>query len=159
MEVDGCALPEDRRYDLENDVWLKLGPGDREAEVGLLASLASFAGRFHSVRYRPITGRVGRGRSVATVESIRYTGAVRLPVEGDLLARNPSIEARPKLLNDDPYGRGWVVRIAVAEPGDVARYTAEAAQVRDALARRIDELRIRCYPAAPDVELYEIGAE
>lgn len=159
MEVEGCALPEDRRYDLEHDVWIKVAPDGRTAEVGLTASIVAFAGRFHALTYRPIEGRVLRGRSVATVESTRYTGAVRLPVDGTIAARNPEVAARPKWLNDSPYDRGWVVRITEFDAPEVGRWTREAAEVRDELARRITEQRIRCYPAAPDAELYEVGAE
>ena len=159
MDVEGCALPEDRRYDLENDVWLKFAEDGRSAEVGVLATLAAFAGRFQAVTYRPVDGPVARGRSVATVESIRYTGAVRLPVDATILERNTALVDRPKLLNDAPYDRGWVVRVEPINPGDVPRFLMDADGVREALAQRIRELHIRCYPASPDVELYEIGAE
>jgi len=159
MEVEGCSLPEDRLYDLEQDVWFKPSDGGRSATVGILASLASFAGRFQSVGFRPVEGVVARGRSVATVESVRYTGAVRLPVDGRVLERNVALVDRPKLLNDAPYDEGWVVVIAPDRPGTLPAALVDAAAVRDGLAARIRELRIRCYPAAPDVELYEIGAE
>lgn len=158
MDVQGCALPEDRRYDLEQDVWLRLLP-DGTAEMGLVASLVAFAGRFQSLSFRPVSGRLDRGRSVATVESFRYTGAVRLPVTAEILERNTDLTDRPKLLNDDPYGRGWVVRVRPVDLKEVEAQTQEAAQVADALARRIEALHIRCYPASPDVELFEIGAE
>lgn len=80
MEVDGCPLPEDRLYDLENDVWWANDPEGGTARVGVLGTLSAFAGPFRALTFRPVEGAVGRGRSVATVESTRYTGAVRMPV-------------------------------------------------------------------------------
>lgn len=158
VEIDGCALPEDRLYDLEHDVWLHW-ERDGEATIGILHSLAAFAGRFHTVTYRPVTGPLARGRSVATIESVRYTGAVRLPVDATPIATNPLLADRPKLLNDAPYTDGWVARVR-ARPGDDAAGRLEPAEhIRDRLARRIQELAIRCLPAAPDVELLEIGSE
>ncbi|HEY6238665.1 MAG TPA: hypothetical protein VIZ68_05720 [Thermoplasmata archaeon] len=157
MEVEGCDLPEDRLYDLDHDVWLQRSGDGRTATLGVLASLASFAGRFHTVGFRPVDGVVARGRSVATIESVRYTGAVRLPLDARVLERNPAIVARPKLLNDAPYGEGWVVVIAPVD--GAADGLVDAAGARERLAERIREMRIRCYPAAPDVEVYEIGAE
>lgn len=159
MDVEGCALPEDRRYDLENDVWIRQLDDGGIAEVGVTASIAAFAGRFHALSFRPVEGRIARGRSVATVESTRYTGAVRLPVDGTIAARNDEVLRRPRWLNDDPYGRGWVVRLREVDPAEVMRWTREAQDVREALRQRIAELRIRCYPAVPDAELYEIGVE
>jgi len=158
VELDGCALPEDRLYDLENDVWYLAEASGGLARVGILGPLVWFAGPFRSVSFRPVTGTIGRGRSVATVESTRYTGAVRLPLEATVVDRNPAIVERPRLLNDSPYDEGWVVRVRPAQerlpPG-----LESAAQVADRLAERIRAQRIRCWPQTPDLELYEIGIE
>ena len=70
MELDGCPLPEDRLYDLEHDVWWVPEDGGSTARLGVLGTLAAFAGSFTSFAFRPVEGVVGRGRSVATVESL-----------------------------------------------------------------------------------------
>jgi TusA-related sulfurtransferase len=111
------------------------------------------------VSYRPVEGIVGRGRSVATVESVRYTGAVRLPVDGVVVERNPAIVKRPRLLNDAPYDAGWVVRIRPAKGPAVLPGLETADAVGARLAERIRVQRIRCWPQTPDLELYEIGIE
>jgi glycine cleavage system H protein len=159
MEVAGCPVPEDRLYDPEEEVWLKLSEDGHSARVGLVAWLSSFAGRFQTVTYRPVEGVIERGRSVATVESIRYTGPVRLPVTGTILERNDALRTSPKLLNNSPYDEGWVVRIALRDPSEPDRTMQRASQVAGPLAERIARLRIHCYPAVPDSELVEIGAE
>ena len=158
MDVDGCPVPDDRRYDLEHDVWYRAEPSG-DATVGITSLLASFAGRFQALSFRDVDGVLDRGRSVATVESIRLTGAVRLPVRGRVVARNPELPGRPRLLNDAPYDRGWVVRIVPDDPDEAARTLPTAEAARAALAERIRELHVRCFPATPDAELYEIGAE
>lgn len=160
MDVLGCRLPEDLLYDVENGVWVR-PPTDAEgiATLGVLASLAAFAGKFTSVTFRPVDGHIDRGRSVATVESVRYTGAVRLPVDGELLQRNLSLPGRPRLLNDAPYGEGWVVTFRPDEVADLARRLAGADAAAPRVREQILHQRIRCYAAIPDVELYEIGAE
>ncbi len=159
MDVEGCPLPEDRRYDLENDVWWAPEPDGPTARVGLLGTLVAFAGTLTSFTYRPVEGVVGRGRSVATVESLRFTGAVRLPVEAEVLERNTALPLRPRLVNDAPYTDGWVVRVRAVRPADVTAHLETADQVSARLAERIRTQRIRCWPAPPDVELYEIGLE
>ncbi len=158
MDLDGCALPEDRLYDLENDVWYLAEPSGGLARVGLLGPLVWFAGPFRSVAFRPVSGVVGRGRSVATVESTRYTGAVRLPLDATVVDRNLAIVERPRLLNDAPYADGWVVRVRASGDG-VPPGLESAAAVAPRVAERIRTQRIRCWPQTPDLELYEIGVE
>jgi len=111
VEIDGCALPEDRLYDLEHDVWFLPEPTGGLARVGLLGPLVWFAGRFQSISFREVTGTVDRGRSVATVASVRYTGAVRLPVTAVVVDRNRALVENPRRMNDAPYDEGWVVRV------------------------------------------------
>jgi len=159
MEVDGCPLPEDRLYDLEHDVWWA---NDREggtARVGLLSILVAFAGPFRSLAFRPLDGIVARGRSVATVESARYTGAVRLPVDATVVDRNGEVVRRPRLLNDSPYDDGWVVRVRPTDPDAPRKLLEPAAAVATRVEQRIRKLRIRCWPATPDLELNEVGLE
>ncbi|MGD0256485.1 MAG: hypothetical protein ABSB90_01195 [Thermoplasmata archaeon] len=159
MEIEGCPLPEDRLYDLENDVWWVTEEGGATARLGLLGTLAAFAGPFTGFTFRAVEGVVGRGRSVATVESMRLTGAVRLPVDAEVVERNRALTERPRLVNDAPYGEGWVVRVRPVRPEDVPKYLERADQVAARLAERIRTQRIRCWPATPDVQLYEIGLE
>jgi len=157
MDIDGCDLPEDRVYDLDAEVWAK--SDGRAVTVGLMASLVARTGKVHSVTYRPIEGTARRGQSVATIEAPRLTFPVRLPVGGTIVERNAELRRRPKLLNDAPYGAGWIVRLSPSDPAEVDRNLAPAAAIAPALGERIRRLRIRCYPAYPDAELYEIGAE
>lgn len=157
MEIRGCLLPEDRLYDLEHDVWWSTDGAT--ARLGLLGTMAAFAGPFVSFSYRPVEGMVGRGRSVATVESARYTGAIRLPVDAEVVERNPNLAGTPRLLNDAPYGAGWVVRVRPVRPDDIPRFLETAAQVAGRLDERIQSQRIRCWPATPDLQLFEIGIE
>ena len=158
MEILGCALPDDRLYDLENEVWWFEEPTGT-ARVGLMAPLVAFAGRFARVTFRPIDGAIGRGRSVATVESVRYTGAVRLPVDATLVERNAELLERPRLLNDAPYSDGWVVRVVARDPEEPRQRLEPAAQVAPRVEERIRARRIRCWPVSPDLEMFEIGTE
>lgn len=157
MEVDGCPVPDDLRIDVENGVWLRPAP-DGTVELGLLAPFLAFAGRLTALAYRPLEGAIGAGRSVATLESRRLTAPVRIPVAGVIEARNDAASATPRLVERSPYGDGWLVRFRPDRPGDLEA-VPRAADARDALHRQITERRIRCYPAPPDLEIYEIGAE
>jgi glycine cleavage system H protein len=159
VEIGGCPVPEDRLYDLEHDVWYLREPTGGLARVGLLGPLVWFAGPFRSVSFRPVSGTVGRGRSVATVESTRFTGAVRLPLDATIVDRNLALVERPRLLNDAPYDDGWVVRVHASDEARAPPGLETAAAIADRLTERIRTQRIRCWPQTPDLELYEIGVE
>jgi glycine cleavage system H protein len=159
MDVLGCPVPDDCWVDFDNDTWTRFDPDARTCSAGILASQAAFAGRFSSVKFREVDGVVERGRSVATLEGPRSTSPFRIPVTARVVGRNEVLRTRPKLLNDSPYERGWVVRFTPTDPADVPRLLASPESIRRSLEDRIRDRHIRCYPAAPDLEMYEIGSE
>lgn len=159
MDVDGCPIPGDRRYDLEHEVWWKPDPDGRTALVGIIAPLASFAGIFVSATFRPVSGVVAAGRSIATLESLRFTGAVRLPLDAEVVDRNERLTARPRLLNDSPYADGWVARVRPSSSATAPSRLETAEEIAARLAETIRTRRIRCWPKPPDLELSEVGLE
>ncbi|MDE1879569.1 MAG: hypothetical protein KGI89_03380 [Euryarchaeota archaeon] len=157
--VEGCALPSKLLYDLELDVWARPGGDGRLLTFGIMSPLASFAGKFLEVSFRRIEGALTRGQSVATIVSARFTGAVRVPAGGQIVERNPELSQRPKLLNNDPYGQGWVATVDLGGSAPLPPTLRDASHVREEVVRKVREMHIRCYPAVPDVELFEIGSE
>jgi glycine cleavage system H protein len=160
VEILGCPLPEDRRYDLEQGVWWQEEPGGGTGRLGVMATWAAFAGPFRELTFRPpVDGPVGRGRSVATVESVRLTGAVRLPFDAEVVERNDALRTRPRLLNDRPYTDGWVVRARPVRADEPVRTLLSAEAARPAVEEEIRARRIRCWPLTPETELIEVGVE
>src|SRR6476469_3892164 len=68
-----------------------------------------------------------RGKSLSaeevfgTVEAVKTVSDLFLPVAGTILEINPALEANPELVNSDPYGEGWMIRMTVTNPGDVEK--------------------------------------
>src|SRR5437764_14118582 len=73
--------------------------------------LSAIAGKFTSVRIRPAGTRVERGRSLGTLESLKFVGPIPSPLAGIISLVNNDLVKRPKLMNDASYGEGWIVRI------------------------------------------------
>ncbi|MFY9717707.1 MAG: sulfurtransferase TusA family protein [Thermoplasmata archaeon] len=159
MDVSGCPVPVDRLYDLEHEVWWKPEDGGTRALVGVMATFGAFAGPFRELVFRPVDGPIARGRSVATAESMRLTGAIRLPRAAEILERNPEIARTPRLLNDAPYDAGWVVRVRPNDGPNGPDGLETAERIAARLEERIRTRRIRCWPRTPEVELSEIGLE
>jgi len=71
-----------------------------------------------------------KGEVYATVESVKAAADCYLPVDGQVLAANETLEDSPELVNSDPYGEGWFVRIKITDPAmldelmDVEAYKA-----------------------------------
>ncbi|HEV2317247.1 MAG TPA: sulfurtransferase TusA family protein [Thermoplasmata archaeon] len=159
MEVDGCPVPEDRLYDLEQGTWITAVDDAGVCTLGLTSSQVAFAGVLTSLSFRELEGSQAAGTSVATVESVRFTGPVRLPIEATVVERNPTVVARPKLVNDSPYDRGWIVRVRPSTPVRPGGALRSAPEIVEGLRERIRALHIRCYAAFPDLQLIELGTE
>lgn len=54
-----------------------------------------------------------------TVEAVKTVSDLFLPVSGTINEINPALETQPELVNNDPYGEGWMVKVTVNEPSDV----------------------------------------
>ena len=55
-----------------------------------------------------------------TVEAVKTVSDLFLPVKGTIIEINPALEAEPELVNSDPYGQGWMIKMTVDEVADVA---------------------------------------
>jgi glycine cleavage system H protein len=107
--VNNCNLPEDLYYVVEKHVWAR-----REGElvtVGMTDVAQNMAKAIVAVTSKAVGATVKKGRNIATVESGKWVGAVPAPVSGEIVAVNEALAASPGLLNSDPYGAGWVVRL------------------------------------------------
>lgn len=158
MEIQGCLFADDVLFDAEGLSWARPEPlGD--VTIGLTSILAALAGRLVAVKAKPAGERVERGRSVGTIESSRYFGAVRTPLSGILLEVNPAVLANPKVLSESPYGQGWFATLQPERWAEERSLLRPASDARDRLAAKIAELHVRCFAAFPDHEMYEIGSE
>ena len=60
------------------------------------------------------------GTACMVIESVKAAEEVFAPVSGSVVARNEALEKTPELVNTDPFGQGWLVRVKLAEPAEVA---------------------------------------
>lgn len=157
MQIENCDFPDNLLYDLENNVWIRFDSS--VVRLGITSVHAALAGKLNKIDFKPKGAELRKGQSVATVESTRYFGVVRTPVSGMVVAVNSKLLGEPKLANDSPYTEGWFVEIR-RNPND-AEVTAlvESKGSEDRIRAQIRELRVRCFAAYPDYEMWEIGVE
>jgi glycine cleavage system H protein len=158
LQIEYCDFPEDALYDLENNIWVR-HQGPKLVTLGITSVHAALAGRLIKIQIKPIDTSVRRGQSVATIESIKYFGVVRTPFSGILAERNSALERQPKLANDLPYEDGWFVKIEPSLQPEEIKPLLGLAEAQQAIRAQITELRVRCFKAYPDYDMWEIGVE
>ena len=84
----------------------------REAELTLT--------RREQLVQQQVIGKAELDAARAEVESLKALADVVAPLSGEILAVNAALERRPDIVNDDPYGEGWVVRVRLADPAEQA---------------------------------------
>jgi glycine cleavage system H protein len=120
------SYPEDLRYHPEHD-WARIE--GEEATFGITWYAQDALGEV--VFYDPpeVGANVSKDAAYAEVESVKAVSDVYAPLSGEIVAVNDQIAEHPELLNEDPYGDGWLVRVRLSD-------TAEADELMDAAAYR-----------------------
>ena len=108
--VRACDFPDGLYYNVENNVWARL-EADGTLTIGMTAYGCALAGEIVSCLPKKPGKEIELNKSVATVESGKWVGPVKAPASGEILAVNEMLDAHPGMMNSDPYGTGWVVRM------------------------------------------------
>ena len=106
-------FPEDVRYTKEHE-WAR-AEGDR-VRVGITDYAQDALGDVVYVDLPEVGAQVTAGRPFGEVESTKSVSDVYSPISGTIGERNPLIEDRPELVNEQPYGDGWLVVIQPEDP-------------------------------------------
>ena len=121
-------IPNDLRYTKSHE-WVRPLP-DGAVEIGISDHAQSALGDLVFVEV-PETGRAVRaGDASAVVESVKAASDVYSPVSGKVVAGNPALATQPELLNQDPYGAGWLFRVQTDAPLDAAALMSAAEYAR-----------------------------
>lgn len=158
MEIEHCVFPDDILYDLDNLVWARKEAGN-VLIIGITSILSAIAGRISAVQLKDVNTSIRRGKNLGTIESGRYFGAVRAPVAGKIVAVNHELFSNPKLANDSPYGKGWFIALSPTSDIDIMNVMKSLPRDSEEIRALIRTLRVKCYSALPDFEMFEIGIE
>jgi glycine cleavage system H protein len=108
-------FPEDLRYSKEHE-WMRIEGG--RVRIGITDFAQSALGDVVYVDLPEIGAIVKAGQPLGEVESTKSVSDVFSPVSGTVVERNPLIEDRPELVNEQPYGDGWLVAIDPSTPSE-----------------------------------------
>ncbi len=118
--LNGCEIPDDLYYYLEGSqmTWIRLE--GENATLGLTDPAQTRAGRILHVRIKAVGTTRERGKPLATIESGKWAGPVHFPMGGTVMKANEQLEIRPVLINDDPYGEGWIAQIKITDQSELS---------------------------------------
>jgi glycine cleavage system H protein len=113
VKLEGHDFPDDMYFHADH-MWAKI-EGDK-VRVGYNAWAADAAGKLVSIKTRPAGKPVKAGKTLGSVESGKWVGSLKVPVTGMIVEINPALSDNPSIINDAPYGAGWV---ALIDPSDL----------------------------------------
>ncbi|MFQ6019319.1 MAG: glycine cleavage system protein GcvH [Dehalococcoidia bacterium] len=141
--VNGCNLPEELYYLVDKHTWLRMETEGTVA-IGLSDVAQNMAKSIISVTARKAGRKVDKGQSLATVESGKFVGPVPAPVAGEVVAINEQLMAKPALINEDPYGQGWIAKMKPSDwEGDKSTLVT-GAEGLESYRQYLDSQGIKC---------------
>ena len=120
-------LPADLLYSKDHE-WVKVEPGDR-ARVGITDYAQDALGDVVYVQVPSVGATVAAGDSVSEVESTKSVSDVYAPLSGRVVEVNDALADQPQLVNEDPYGAGWLCVIEMSAPAELDEMLDAAAYV------------------------------
>lgn len=102
--------PKEYKYTKEHE-WIKV-----EGDIGTIG-ITNFAqeqlGDIVSVEFPNIGKEFSAGESLALIDSMKTTSDLYAPVSGEVLDVNSELESQPELMNEDPYDKGWILKLKI----------------------------------------------
>ena len=105
-------VPAELKYTKEHE-WIRVE--GEEAVVGITDYAQSQLGDIVFVECETVGDALEAGETFGTVEAVKTVSDLYVPVAGEVLEFNEELEGEPELVNKDPYGRGWIVKIKISD--------------------------------------------
>jgi len=109
-------FPKDVKYTKDHE-WARVD--GKVAVVGITDFAQEKLGSIVFVELPPRGKSVKKGETVVTVDSVKAVAEVYSPLSGQVEEANESLKDSPEIINQDPYGQGWMVKIKISDPGEL----------------------------------------
>ena len=109
-------FPENLRYTSEHE-WIRVE--GETAYVGITDYAQSDLGEIVFIDVPTVGETVAQGEVFGSVEAVKTVSDLNMPVTGEVLELNEALDAQPELVNNDPYGEGWIIKISVKDAAEL----------------------------------------
>ncbi len=110
------SIPNDLKYSAEHE-WIRV-EGD-EAFIGITNFAQGELGDIVYVEIETVGDELAKDEIFGTVEAVKTVSDLYMPVSGEVLELNEKLEDQPELVNEDPYGEGWMIKIKLADTSEL----------------------------------------
>ena len=107
----------DNLFYTEDHEWLKVE--GNEAIIGVTDFAQDQLGDIVYIEVETVGETIEKGETFGTIEAVKTVSDMFMPVSGEVLEFNPGIESSPEVVNKDPYGEGWIVKIKMTNPAQL----------------------------------------
>ncbi|RKZ20312.1 glycine cleavage system protein GcvH [bacterium] len=115
-EYEGYLIPDDLYFHKEH-MWVKVD-GDT-AIIGMDDFSQKLAGELSFIELPMEGDEVSKDEAVGSYETGKWMGKIFAPVSGEIVEVNEELEDDPSIVNQDPYGKGWMFKIKMSDPSEV----------------------------------------
>lgn len=118
------SIPAELKYSKEHE-WLRV-----EGDTGIVGITAFAQGELGDIIYVDIDTvgeTIAKDAIFGTVEAVKTVSDLFLPVSGEIIEFNEALKDKPELVNTDPYGEGWMVKIKISNADEIASLLDAAA--------------------------------
>lgn len=124
-------IPEDLRYSAEHE-WVAVADG--VATIGITDYAQEELGDIVFVELPAVGAALKKATTLGVVESVKAVSDVYAPVSGSVTEVNDQLADHPEIINQDPYGKGWMARVTLSDAAELAQLMT-AQQYREFLAQ------------------------
>ena len=111
-------FPKDIKYTAEHE-WIRV-EGD-EAYVGITDYAQSELGEIVFLDVDSVGETIEQGEVFGSIEAVKTVSDLNMPATGEVLEFNEMLNDQPELVNNDPYGEGWIIRIALKDASELEK--------------------------------------
>jgi glycine cleavage system H protein len=112
-----ASYPQDLLYHAEHD-WARIDDAAQEATLGITWYAQDALGEVVFFELPAVGSTVHKDEPYAEVESVKAVSDVIAPLSGEIIEVNAAVEENPHVINADPYGEGWLVKVRLSDPGE-----------------------------------------
>lgn len=109
-------IPENLKYTKDHE-WI-LVEGE-EATIGITDFAQKELGDIVFIEVETLDETLDAEEAFGTIEAVKTVSDMFMPVGGEVIAFNEEIESTPEIVNQDPYGKGWIIKIKLTDPSEV----------------------------------------
>lgn len=110
-------VPKDLKYTKDHE-WVRVN--GNEAIVGITEFAQGELGDIVFIEIETVGETLAKGEAFGTIEAVKTVSDSYMPVGGKVLEKNAAIDSTPDIINKDPYGEGWMIRVSIENPAELA---------------------------------------